>query len=284
MCSSGIRVGSWDYLRWKDIEPKYDEKGELVAAKLTVYGGTPDQYFSFCSPEAFLAIKDWMDFRKLYGEPITGDSYVYRNLFRISDIKRDEDFAYNKRLKGIAQQGRTTEPIKLKKKTIERLLSRAYYEQGLRNGLEEGANRSEWKTAHFTRKWFKTKAEQVMNRLNIEVLLGHRVGLNSNYYRPTESELLQDYLRAVPHLVINEAKDVTELKREQEESNKEIEELRREQREMRELLNTAIKQMTDSLATRLQNLSPVEAEQKKEKEDIETELKDIRRRTTIEKA
>ena len=43
-----------------------------------------------------------------------------------------------------------------------------------------------------------------MNRLNVEYLLGHTIGLNSNYYRPTEQELLIDYLKSVPSLTINE--------------------------------------------------------------------------------
>src|SRR5688500_11261972 len=31
MCSSGIRLGAWDYLRWKHVIPKYDDKGEIIA-------------------------------------------------------------------------------------------------------------------------------------------------------------------------------------------------------------------------------------------------------------
>jgi hypothetical protein len=39
MCSSGIRVGAWDYLRWKHVIPIKDDKKEevIVAAKLIVY-------------------------------------------------------------------------------------------------------------------------------------------------------------------------------------------------------------------------------------------------------
>jgi hypothetical protein len=34
MCSSGIRLGAWDYLRWKAVSPRTNEKGEIIAAKL----------------------------------------------------------------------------------------------------------------------------------------------------------------------------------------------------------------------------------------------------------
>jgi hypothetical protein len=72
---------------------------------------------------------------------------------------------------------------------------RALYEQGLRESLEESKTRHEFKAAHGFRKYFKTRAEQAMNRLNVEYLLGHSIELNSNYFHPTESELLQDYLK-----------------------------------------------------------------------------------------
>jgi hypothetical protein len=34
MASSGIRLGAWDYLRWKHIIPMNNEKGDIIAAKI----------------------------------------------------------------------------------------------------------------------------------------------------------------------------------------------------------------------------------------------------------
>ena len=39
MASSRIRIGAWDYLRWKHVIPISDEQGQVVATKLTVYAG-----------------------------------------------------------------------------------------------------------------------------------------------------------------------------------------------------------------------------------------------------
>ena len=39
MASSGIRIGAWDFLKWKHITPHKDAKGETVASKLIIYAG-----------------------------------------------------------------------------------------------------------------------------------------------------------------------------------------------------------------------------------------------------
>lgn len=45
------------------------------------------------------------------------------------------------------------------------------------------------------RKLFKTQCEQAgMKSLHFGMLMGHNVGLASNYYRPPESDLLEDYM------------------------------------------------------------------------------------------
>jgi integrase len=208
MCSSGIRVGAWDFIQWKHIEPKYNKKtGEIVAAKLKVYAGEEENYDAFITPEAYHAIKEWMDFRASYGEEITPDSWVMRNMFRTTDVKRQ-------RSKNDNFYATVKNPERLSSGSVKRILVRAFYEQGLRQDLAEGSRRHEFKGTHGFRKFYKTRAEQVMNRLNVEFLMGHSIGLNSNYYRPTQQELLEDYLKAVPALTISE--DFANIRKQQE--------------------------------------------------------------------
>lgn len=64
MISSGIRIGAWNYLKWKHIIPITNEKGEIIAAKMMVYAGDVEEYYSFVTSEAYSSIKEWMDYRK----------------------------------------------------------------------------------------------------------------------------------------------------------------------------------------------------------------------------
>jgi hypothetical protein len=92
---------------------------------------------------------------------------------------------------------------KLKSSGIKRLLERAIWEQGIRKPLTEGLKRHEWKAAHGFRKFYKSRAEQIMRPINVEITMGHNIGVSASYYKPTEHEVLEDYLKAVPLLTIN---------------------------------------------------------------------------------
>jgi hypothetical protein len=46
--------------------------------------------------------------------------------------------------------------------------------------------------------------------LNVEITLGHDIGLSGSYYKPTEKEILEDYLKTVDLLTINNNQKVLE--------------------------------------------------------------------------
>ena len=55
-----------------------------------------------------------------------------------------------------------------------------------------------------------------MKPINVEILTSHSTGVSDSYYRPVEKDLLEDYLKAVQLLTINNDKlilqrQVTEL-------------------------------------------------------------------------
>jgi hypothetical protein len=87
----------------------------------------------------------------------------------------------------------------------------ALWTQGLRSKLEIGKRRHEFQADHGLRKYFKTKCEIAgMMPINIEILMGHSVGISDSYYRATEKELLDDYLKAINFLTIGKEQECTD--------------------------------------------------------------------------
>ena len=198
MISSGIRLGAWNYLKWKHIIPIKDEKGEVLAAKIIVYAGEHDEYYSFVTPEAYSSLLDWIKFREEYGEKTSEESWLMRDIWQTTNVNYG------------AKWGLATCPKKLNSYAIKRILERGLWSQGLRKTLENGEKRHEYKAAHGFRKFYKTRTEQVMRPLNVEITLGHDIGLSGSYYKPTEKEVLEDYLKAVDLLTINSTQKVLE--------------------------------------------------------------------------
>ncbi len=192
MVSSGIRVGAFDYLKMKHIIPIFDEQHkQIIAAKIIIYAGDMEEYFSFITFEAYEEVIGWMDFRSSFGENITGDSWIIR------DIWQSTSYRYCHRV-GLAQY-----PKRIKSSAIGTLISRALWEQDVRKTLQKRERRHEFKAVHGFRKFFKTQCEKAMKSLLVETLMGHDVGLANSYYKPSEKELLEEYIKVIDLLTIN---------------------------------------------------------------------------------
>jgi hypothetical protein len=247
MASSGIRLGAWDYLRWGDVRP-IEIDGKIVAAKIIVYAGEDDEYFSFISLEAFKEIQNWMKYRESSGELINDKSWLMRDLW---DTR-------------VAQgRGLVTCPKKLAPLGIKRLMERAIWAQGLRKKLEPGKKRHPYQANHSLRKWFKTRCEMSgMKPINVEKLMNHSCGISDNYYRITEAELLEDYLKALDLLTINSdklilQKQVLELKEKSKEENYIIKGKLSEKEKEIQLLAQRDTMNTDAIATLSDRLTKV---------------------------
>ena len=144
---------------------------------MQVYGREAGNYKTYMTAEAYNEIKKWLDFRAMYGEQITPESLVMRNIWRTSDVKRRTT---NDRRGGAV--GLAKEPKKLEVNALARLLVRALYEQGLRESLGEGEKRHETHGSHGYRKFFKTTAEYAgMKSIYVELLMGHSLGISASY-------------------------------------------------------------------------------------------------------
>ena len=192
MISGGFRLGAWDYLKWKHVTPITNKEDEIIAAKLIIYAAEPEEYFCFITSEAYNALKNWMDYRSESGEEITGESWLMRNMWQTTD------FMYG------AKWGLVKYPKKLETIGIKSLIERAIKSQGIiKKPLAENKKRREWKSVHGYRKFFKSRAEQVMKPIHVEMLLGHNIGLAGSYYKPSEREIFEDYKKAIGILTLS---------------------------------------------------------------------------------
>lgn len=286
MCSSGIRLGAWDYMRWKHVTPIRDEQtNKVIAAKLLVYAGEDnDEYISFMTGEAYEAVQEYIDFRASYGEHITGDSWVMRTEFRTTDISRNDNNENNNKNKHPGNVSKIDKPEKFHSEAIGRYIVRALQKQGIRDVLPEGQRRHDFRGVHGLRKWFKTRAEQAMLRTNVELLMGHDIGLSTSYYKASERELLTDYLKAVPYLTVNDESIVETLKEQQkeleqreQEKDKKLAEMERRLNEMHQMLQAMQKvneyhEDHQKLLVQSERYRQAAKEVEEEREELEEEL------------
>ena len=101
-------------------------------------------------------------------------------------------------------------PLQLR--TVERLISRTVEKSGIRTierttevHGEKGKIRKNVKLTAGFRKFFDTQLIycRVEPRTK-ELFMGHSIGLDDQYFTPVESYILQEYLKAVDNLTINE--------------------------------------------------------------------------------
>jgi len=195
MISAGFRVGSWDHIKWKHVIPIV-KNDIIIAAKILLKNTKINnkEYFSFITPEAYHSLKDWMDFRKLHGENVTGESWLMRDTWQ--KIGKDHGHCI-----GLAKYPKTFGSI-----AIRNMIYEAWKVQGIRDKLSDPqVKRHEFTSTHSFRKFFETKCQKAkMNHNHIKILMDHSFGESQNYHFPTEQELLDDYLNALDLLTINE--------------------------------------------------------------------------------
>lgn len=210
MASSGCRIGAIPLIRLGNLS--YHEKYQLH--EFVMYERTNSESITFCSPECSKYILEYLDYRKRCGERLGSTSPLIRNDFVMDD------------------QLRVQNPKPLTLGTLSVILRQILIKSGLRivtplvKDEETGlSNKKKMRKSvalnHGLRKWAHTT--MTIAKMDIEVremILSHSIGLSDSYYRPSREYMLQEYLKAIDDLTIN---DENRLKHENEKLKEEDE-------------------------------------------------------------
>jgi hypothetical protein len=80
-----------------------------------------------------------------------------------------------------------------------------------------------------------------MKSINVEILMGHTIGVSDSYYKPTEKEILEDFSKAIPILSI--------IKEDTEKIQQELDDLRTKNENNEYLINSKLQQRDDAYIT-----------------------------------
>jgi integrase len=185
LVSSGARIGAIDYLNWGDIEEI--KHRNLTLAMLKIYSGEPEKYETLITPESYQALLEYRKVREQAGEKIGRNSPVFINDFDKRTAPKE----------GVNAKRASSKVIRnrlgvLWNETVER-------EEVKSSGISP---RYEFKQVHGFRKFFKSTCEKYMKSLFVELLMGHSIGVSNSYMKPTTKELVEEYVKVIPHLTI----------------------------------------------------------------------------------
>jgi integrase len=236
LLSTGMRVGALAGLRYKDVTPVIFK--DLKFYKFMPYGDDlNERYVTFCTPECVSMIDIYFKHRtEKEGEKLIEDSpFIRHKTNSIHGIKM-KGFYSSKGLQKMLERLRYDANIE----------SKTVVESG--RHAESGRIRKRTMRAHVFRKMFNTfcnNNDVNMNHTIKEKLMGHKKGqgLDYNYDRSGDNVLLQEYLKVVDLLTVD---DANRLQKENTDLKKEVEDI--------DLLKKMMKEKDQELKFQVQSL------------------------------
>jgi len=226
LASTGIRPGAFDDT---PLQMKHLEKIEDCYS-LKVYDESKEGYFAFLTPEAVDVLNQYFESRKLNGEKLTPESYIFHTYNTKTKLN---DYLSGDGVSGILKR-------LIKKAGIVRVrINTKNYDKAVNYGF---------------RKRFNTilKLNNDVNSNIAEKLMAHKNGLDSRYLTPTREECFKEFKKAIADLTINPAKrQAKELELQQEkitnlnEKEDEVRWLHLEVRELKESMHEIMKGVHD---------------------------------------
>jgi site-specific recombinase XerD len=208
MASTGCRIGSLTHLTLGNLT-KLNDYGIY---KIVVYEGTNNEYYTFCSKECASAIDSYLNYRQRCGENISFNQNTNTWEPSTAPLLRQQ-FDEDDTLK--ARRPKPMETIAIRRSLAAHLI---------RCGLREiehpeapnSTNRCRKTVAlsnGFRKFVITTFINSGLNHEIRELLVDHATHLDMNYFRPSEDQVLEEYLKAEPFLTIDPAMRLREENR-----------------------------------------------------------------------
>jgi site-specific recombinase XerD len=198
LASTGCRIGALPGLTLGNLTKLPD----VGLYKITFYEGTNNEYYSFCTREcASTGIENYLNYRQRCGEKLAfnqstnswepADTPLIRLSFDATD-----SFQASRQVKKIGYQG------------LKRSINLHLIRSGLRQVEHptehyKRVRKSITLTNGFRKHVISTFIEAGLNHEIRELLVDHATGLDQSYFRPSERQVLEEYLKAEPLLTID---------------------------------------------------------------------------------
>ena len=178
LASTGARIGSVDGLQLRHIEPMPNGYKSVL-----LYENSEEEYYAFLTPEASIALDEYLNERKEDGEKISPQSPLFK-VNRYGGLTNPEPLTHNGTRNVIF---RVVKQARLKRtKTVGR-----HYDIQIDMGF---------------RKRFNTilKLNNEINSNVAEKLMAHKRGLDGAYLKPTRDQCFFEFSKAISDLTISQ--------------------------------------------------------------------------------
>jgi len=223
LASTGMRIGGF-------ADPPLRKKHMIKMTDgcygVRIYEGSREGYWAFLTPETVSILNQYFESRKINGEKITDESFI---------------FATYPSGKGVLEH--------LDANAVTQILKRLVKASGITR-VKVNQSHYDKSLAHGFRKRFNTilKLNSEVNSNIAEKLMAHKRGLDGLYFVPTIEECFEEFKKAILDLTVDQTqrqkikidelkKETTELKEKEKEIDKLREELEGLQEFKKESLN-----------------------------------------------
>ena len=171
MASTACRSGAIHTMVVGDIVPIED------GAVVTVYADDIEEYRTCLTPEAYVALKDYFDYRSTMKYPVSTDSFL---------------FCDRSNYKGVSYLN--------SKDMVRNIL----VSSGLRGVVKGRPGRTGKSQNHAFRKRFETILVNAnIHQKYVEYMMGHHEKQDRHYFKPTDEELYNNFKKAISLLTID---------------------------------------------------------------------------------